>query len=153
MTSLAGLRAALAASRQEIDRAREGLPDTALVYPDSGWRVRDVLVHIAAWEDEAAKSLGAFSRGGGYRIPNFTSEDAFNAATQREWARASDAEAHQEYAEARQRFLDAIAALDGRLDEKGLVYPWGARGTPAHLVRDMAGHEREHATQVARTRG
>lgn len=55
----------------------EGIDLEIRVYPDSGWRIRDILGHIATWDREVANSLRAFRVGQEYAIPNL-GEDAFN---------------------------------------------------------------------------
>ena len=40
------------------------------VYSDDGWRIRDILGHIATWDREVTKSLRAFRAGSEYFIPS-----------------------------------------------------------------------------------
>ena len=65
----------------------EGIDLETRIYSESGWRIRDILGHIASWDRQVAKSLRAFRDGEDYAIPNFD-EDATNEAMvleQRDW--------------------------------------------------------------------
>ena len=64
MSEVERLLGLLDETRIETRAALGRLADNPVVYPDSGWRVKDVLAHVAAWEDEAARSL----RFGGFRF-------------------------------------------------------------------------------------
>jgi hypothetical protein len=59
-----------------------GLPDEALLEPGvaGGWSVRDLIVHVSVWEEEALRHLPVIAAGG--RPPRYASSggiDAFNA--------------------------------------------------------------------------
>ena len=41
----------------------EGIDLELRVYPGSGWRIRDILGHIATWDRQVAMSLRAFRTG------------------------------------------------------------------------------------------
>lgn len=144
-SSVEQLRQLLDESRRQTAEALERLSPDAVVYPESGWRVRDVLIHVAAWEAEAARSIEAFARGGEYRLPRFTSEGAYNAELYQRWKDVDPAAIQAEWDAARNRLAQALASLASRLDEPRLILPWGERNSAAHLIRDMAHHEREHA--------
>ena len=51
-----------------------------VIYEDSGWRGRELLSHMAAWNLAVATTLEHFSRGDDYLIPDFA-EDQFNQRT------------------------------------------------------------------------
>jgi hypothetical protein len=142
------LLAALDETRDAVRAILAKLDPSAVVFPDVGWRVKDLLAHVAAWEDEAARSIEAYRDGRSYRIPNYTSEAVYNQEVYREWATADVATIRAEWETARDRLKAAVAAVGERLDTADLVFPWGARGSVKHLVGDMVGHEREHAEHL-----
>jgi len=47
----------------------EGIDPEWRVYTDTGWRIRDIIGHIATWDRQVAKSLQAFRTGKEYSIP------------------------------------------------------------------------------------
>jgi len=55
----------------------EGIDPELRVHTDSGWRIRDIIGHIATWDREVVKSLSAFQAGTEYSVPDLD-EDAFN---------------------------------------------------------------------------
>jgi hypothetical protein len=60
------------------------LPEEALVRPrtQGQWSIKDVLAHIAAWEEEGARRLELIAREGGHRIHFYNDArevDRFNA--------------------------------------------------------------------------
>jgi|SRR5579884_3609587 hypothetical protein len=138
-----------------LDGAREEMRAVAdlslaneVVYRDSGWQVRDVIAHVAAWEDEAARSLEAFLEGESYHIPGFVSDDVYNRQNRDRWANADVAEVWVAWEAARARLKDALGRFDVAAAAGELVAPWGARGTVHMVIREMAQHEREHAADV-----
>ena len=47
----------------------EGFDPEWRVYTDPGWRIRDIIGHIATWDRQVSKSLQAFRTGKEYSIP------------------------------------------------------------------------------------
>jgi hypothetical protein len=45
------------------------------VYTETGWRIRDILGHIATWDLEVADSLRAFSAGSEYSTPGVDGDE------------------------------------------------------------------------------
>ncbi len=138
-----------------LDRAREEMCAVAslavaneIVYRDSGWRVRDVIAHVAAWDEEARRSLEAFLRGELYQIPDFVSDDVYNHQTHERWANADVAAVWATWEAARTRLKEALGRFDATTAAGELVAPWGAPGTVHMVIREIAQHEREHAADV-----
>ena len=78
-------------SRAETLALVRRIPAAALRQPrtQAAWSVRDVLVHIAAWEAEGARRLAQIARGHGDRIVWYDTkaelaalQERFSAATQ-----------------------------------------------------------------------
>jgi hypothetical protein len=121
------------------------LPPAALRQPrtQDAWSIRDVLVHIAAWEAEGARRLALIARGRGDRIVWYDTPaelDAFNARVVRA-ARGLGLPA----------IFRRLAATRGRLVAALGRLPPLALGDPAHALpvtrwlREFAWtHEEEH---------
>ncbi|HEY7142177.1 MAG TPA: DinB family protein [Methylomirabilota bacterium] len=111
------------------------------------WSIRDVLVHIAAWEAEGARRLALIARGRGDRIVWYdtTAElDAFNARVVRA-SRGLSVRA----------VLGRLAAVRARLVAELRRLPPSALGDPAHALpvtrwlREFAWtHETEHRRAI-----
>ncbi len=67
----------LANAHTVLHTTLEGIDPELSVHTDSGWRIRDIIGHIATWDREVVKSLSAFQAGTEYSNPDLD-EDAFN---------------------------------------------------------------------------
>ena len=118
------------------------------VYGDTGWRVRDILAHIAVWDLEAVKSLRAYRVDGEYAIPNLE-EDEFNQQSLLGWRELSAEAVLIQYEQARQDFIDALKDIPSDMYPGDLLYPWGdEHGTIPQLVDYMIGHDVEHRQEI-----
>jgi hypothetical protein len=118
------------------------------VSPESDWRVRDIVGHLATWDREASKSIRASQVGEEYSIPGFD-EDGFNAQEVQELRKLSVQGVFALREGARQEFIAAVR--DMPIDRFGsdLLYPWGdERGNVSTLVEYMTGHDIEHQEEI-----
>ena len=136
-------------SRAETLALVRGMPADALrrTRTQAAWSVRDVLVHIAAWEAEGARRLALVARGRGDRIVWYDTPaelDAFNARVIRAGRRLDLQGVLRRLAAARARLLRGLRRL-----------PATALADPAHALpvtrwlREFAWtHEGEHRRKV-----
>jgi len=92
------------------------IPSDALRQPrtQGAWSIRDVLVHIAAWEAEGARRLALIARGRGDRIVWYDTAaelDAFNARVVSAARRMSGAAILRRLAATRARLVRALRRL------------------------------------------
>jgi hypothetical protein len=152
-------RALAAWRRQFLDRIARSraatlallarLPAETLERPrtQGAWSVRDVLAHIAAWEEEGARRLARIARGGGARIvwyDTMAEVDRFNARVVRAVRRRPARALLARLARARTGLVRALRRL-----------PPGALADPGHTLpvtvwlREFAWtHERDHRQEV-----
>jgi hypothetical protein len=143
-------------SRAETLALVRRIPATALRQPrtQSAWSVRDVLVHIAAWEAEGARRLALVARGRGERIVWYdtTAElDAFNARVVRAARRLGPGAVLRRLAAARARLLRGLR----RLSAAALADPAHALPVTRWLREFAWTHEGAHRREIrawARTR-
>lgn len=121
-----------------------GLPESALNEPGPVglWSVRDLLGHIATWEEEALKALPVILEG--KTLPRYASSggiDAFNAREQDRKGGITLAELKRDLAATHERLIayltsvpETAYAKEGRFLKR--------------LRQDTYGHYREHAAQV-----
>ena len=136
-------------SRAETLALLRRIPAAALRRPgtQAAWSVRDVLIHVAAWEAEGARRLALVARGHGDRIIWYdtTAElDAFNARVIRAGRRLGLRGVLHRLASARAELLRGLRRL-----------PATALADPAHALpvtrwlRELPGtHEGEHRRKV-----
>lgn len=127
-----------------LQDAIAGLTDEQLTTPGvtGHWSVRDLMAHVAAWEEEALHALPIIVDGG--RLPKYASQggiDAFNARNQEaqrdsslEVLRHDMAATHQRLLAYVQRAPESAYAAEGR---------WLKR-----LRLDAYGHWQQHTEQI-----
>jgi hypothetical protein len=125
------------------------LPDSTLL--ESGavgwWSIRDVLAHIATWDEEALKNLPLILDNKPLpRYARYGGIDAFNAREQEQKQGLSLEQVRQELAATHERL---ISFLKGCPES---AYVTGSRFL--HRLRlDTYSHYQEHASQITRWRG
>lgn len=122
--------------------------DLAIVrHADSGWRGREMLSHIGAWDREIAKSLQAYASGETY-IMDELEEDTFNLEAAAAQSSLSTTEVIADWKLARKELAQALDMLPAEkfLDE--FVYPWAdEQGTVATLITYFYDHDIEHKVE------
>jgi hypothetical protein len=139
----------------ELDSAHEAFHD-ALADVDAelvtvpgvvgDWSVRDLVVHVAAWDEHGADALHLAASGRGSEFAySHDQTDAMNDAFHAEALATSPTEALRREKAAFARFRDAIAALDDRQPAERL----GNRDTVEEVIRyDGPDHYREHTEHL-----
>ena len=130
----------------------EGVDPELRVYTDTeaGWRIRDVIGHLAVWDRETARSLRAFRAGTEYSVPEFD-EDAYNQQAAEQQRKLTDQQAFAEWEQAHEDQREAVQEILPEQFPGDLLYPWGdERGSIAQLVEEMAEHEVEHRDEMAK---
>jgi hypothetical protein len=128
----------------------EGIDLTLRVYPDSNWRIRDIIGHVATWDRQTANSLRAYGLGQEYAIPNLD-EDSFNEQEVLRQQEMTTQQIFEEWELAREDFKRAIEEIPLDQFPGDLLYPWGdERGTIAHLVKMMTDHDVEHRDEIVK---
>lgn len=128
----------------------EGVDMGMRIYIDTGWRIQDILAHIAVWDRQVAKSIRAYKDGGEYFIPEFD-EDDFNKQAVSEVGEWSVQQVLTEWEQARQDFKAAVQEIPHEKFPGDLLYPWGdERGSIGKLVRYMCEHDEEHREDIVK---
>jgi len=137
-------------SRDATLRLLDGVPERELLRPrtQGRWSIKDVLAHIAAWEEEAVRRFALIARGRGERIFFY---DADPLAVERFNARAVAAARHlslggvlRRLARVRQRLIERLRRLPpASLRDPGHKYPVGA-----WLPEYAWTHERQHRRRL-----
>ncbi len=121
--------------------AYAGLSEASLI--EAGvverWSVKDLITHVATWEEEALKALPIIMQG--KRPPRYGGVDSFNARQNAANSRLSLQEAHEALRRSHQSLLDFVATLPE---------PWYETETRfRHRLRlDTWSHYREHTQAI-----
>jgi uncharacterized protein (TIGR03083 family) len=151
----ADFREVLEASWRELDEALAGLDEAAMVEPGvvEDWSVKDLLGHVAAWEQRAIGILERFNAG--EQLGNGVSggTDAFNATESARRSETPLAAIERELADTRARLRALLAALseeqwqtvvDGDRNEALGAWIGGTLGGPL----GPGTHAAEHAHNI-----
>jgi len=140
----------LTESHSGLRAATEGIDPEWRVHKDTGWRIRDIIGHIATWDRQVAKSLRAYQAGTEYSISNLD-EHAFNEQAVKEQRALTAQQVYVEWEQAREGFKDALKEIPLDLFPGDLLYPWGdERGSIAQLVEYMIDHDAEHRDEIVK---
>ena len=129
---------------QQFVEAYQGLAEQYVLEPGvvGEWSVKDLMSHIATWEEEAVAALGLFMQGG--RPPRYASYgviDAFNARKWQEHRALSPVRAWQRFHENHHRLIVLLATV-----------PEDHYATETRFRRrlrlDTYGHYSEHRRQI-----
>jgi hypothetical protein len=147
---------ALQSARKRLLAAIEDLDEAGAEQVVHGeWRVRDLLTHLAAWDDLTLDFLRAVAAG--------TREFDVTASPQDDWAAWNAAQVGAVEAGAastlagrlarlegaRETLLDAVYTLDQSTLELVLLAPWGFENTVLGHVLAQAVHDSMHADQIS----
>ncbi len=119
-----------------------------VVYEEYGWRVKDIVAHVATWDAEALRSLHAYRRNTEYSIPNFTDTDDFNAY-------AASARMDEPFEQILADWDATIKWLRIQLNAMTpealadtMTHPSGQRGTVGGLLQELAEHQAGHLDDI-----
>jgi len=115
-----------------------------------GWKIKEVVGHITAWEIVIDKALKAFQAGD---PPYFLREqdfDLFNKSEVEKRSARTLAEVIHEWEEVRGELKGTITKLNENDLQMEMVLPWGSERTVQELIEIIAEHEQEHAENVKR---
>ncbi len=134
----------LAEARRELLAAIEGLSDDQLSRASclGDWAAKDILSHIASWEEACARDFRRIAAGDAPGLAAFKEErvNEYNAALMAFRLHLPAAQARREFETARAEILEAVEGLpDGEF----------AEGRFARLITNVqAGHDRDHASHI-----
>jgi uncharacterized damage-inducible protein DinB len=140
----------LSRSHLNLIETVEGIDLNTIIYEISTWRIRDILWHIAAWDQQVTKSILAFNENSEYSIPDFD-EDEFNQTAYLEGIKLDEPHLLDEFNQARQDFKNAVQKFPVEKLSSDFLYPWGdERGDITQLVNYMIKHDEEHRDEIVR---
>jgi hypothetical protein len=142
------LLASLERSRQSSIAALSDVDDYRVIYPESGWRVKDVLGHLAAWEREVLASIQAFNEGDVYTLGTDHVLDIYNEESYEKRKGLHPAQCRMDWGMVRRDLQFAILELDAARLHEEMQFPWGAHGSVIQLIEEIVQHEEEHIREI-----
>jgi uncharacterized damage-inducible protein DinB len=147
--------ARLAGSRRALHQAIEGLSEEEMTQPqvEGVWTVKDVLGHIASWEETCLEPLQRYADGGPFEVEVIEDYMAWN---NEQAARKRDIPLDtilDELATVRQGLVEAASRLSAGQWKQRVPFSWGGQGTIADTLKGLRVHEMEHVRSIQRWRG
>lgn len=143
------LLAEMAQRRARTLQTLERVPLAAVVYPESGWRVQDLLTHLTHWEEQCLLTLEHALRGERYYLPNFRELgiDGFNAANVEQHRQDPPEVTLSRMAAVRDRLAGLLLQLSD--EQWTMTIRWlGHDATPAKMVQGILWHEDHHLDEI-----
>jgi uncharacterized damage-inducible protein DinB len=147
--------ARLAKSRQTLRQAIEGLSEEEMtqVQVEGVWTVKDVLGHIASWEETCLEPLQSYADGGPFEvevIEDYLTWNDEQAAHKRDVPLDTILD---ELATIRQGLVEAASRLSAGQWKQRVPFSWGGQGTIAEVLDVFYRHELEHVRSIQWWRG
>ncbi len=137
-------------SRQALLKAIAGLSDTELtsIQVEGIWTVKDLLGHIAAWENSLLEPLSVFVDGDPFQAEEIPDHDAWNAEQSARCASRSYSEVLKEMETTRQDLLKTAGKLSESQCNQIFRAPWGDQNSLIEMISGLAWHEEEHTKSI-----
>ncbi len=144
----------LRAARRELFDALSGMTDEDLTRPNAvdKWSIKDLLGHVAAWDEETLRVVQAFIMQTNpvysYSISDrneFASWNAEQAALRKDY---SLEQIRRELENARRDLIQVIEGVTDQVLMRSKVTPWGKTRSGLELLEDAAAHDLEHSRDI-----
>ena len=136
--------------RAKAVEAVAGIDPNAVIHPESGWRVKDLIAHLTAWEEEAATSLESYNNSKPYHFPYPRAHiDIFNDKIYQARKDLNIERIMAEWKTARERLKAAVRAVPAEKFAGLFEAPWEEGLVSAtQLVKGMGIHEKLHIGEI-----
>ncbi len=143
------LLAEMRAARRDLMEAIRGL-DPYTVITEEGWRLHDILGHIASWDREALAAAQAFQAGDRpYTTPDYDDIHAWNEHHVRRKADWSHEQVRMDFVMVRVELEHLLLQFEEEQLHRTLSLPWGEMGTLYDLFYlTCVEHDREHLATI-----
>ncbi|MEE8390003.1 MAG: DinB family protein [Anaerolineae bacterium] len=147
--------AKLAESRRYLHRATQDLNEEEMtqVQVEGAWTIKDVLGHIASWEDICLEPLRRYADGDPFKVEVIKDYLILNEELS---ARKQDIPLDailDELDAIRQELVATASKLSAERWEQRVLFPWGDEGAVAEMLDELYQHELEHARVIQQWRG
>jgi hypothetical protein len=132
--------------RRTLQAMMIGLDPRTEICP--GWTIKEILAHIAGWDEVATSALRAHAAGTVPAALDPPGIDAYNDLLVHKYEALSHEEMVQVWRQARRELKNALTDMPVESLHEPMLYPWGERGNAARIVAILAEHEKEHAAEI-----
>ena len=131
------------------EEVRALLPDIDIhmeIYP--GWTIKEMLAHLAGWDDAMILALRAYIAGDTPPTPANRGIDAYNAQTVAERSNLNYDQIVREWEWVREQLIPILYQIKEEELETIIVAPWGPSMTITQMLNIIIHHEEEHAEVI-----
>ena len=147
--------AKLAESRRDLHQATHGLSEEEItqVQVEGVWTIKDVLGHIASWEEICLEPLRRYADGAPFEAVVVKDYSTLNDELA---ARKGDVPLDvilDELDAIRQELVATASRLSAEQWEQRVLFPWGDEGPVTEMLDELRQHELEHVHAIQQWRG
>jgi hypothetical protein len=138
----AELAALIDKSISDLMQVLHRIPGDAVIHPESGWRVQDVISHLIGWDVALLRTLAAHVVGGEYEV--VADREAYNAQSAASRRALQAGQVIAEYALTRLQLKAAVLAMPDEKLAQPAHAPWDETAPAADLVKGLVWHDSHH---------
>ena len=144
----------LRAARKELTETLSGLTEEDFTRSKaiSTWTLKDLLAHVASWDEEMVRVLQTFTMPGESAYTyEISDRNGFAMWNQEQLAMRAERTPHEimsEFEIARRDLIQVIEGLTDPVLNRSRMTSWGKPATGFELIQTQIAHDREHAEQV-----
>jgi uncharacterized damage-inducible protein DinB len=120
---------------------------------EGSWTIKDLMGHIAAWENSLIVPLESFILGDDFRPEIIPDHDAWNAHQAKARQGLSCMQIQQEMLAIRSKLVAVARQLTKEQLTQVFPAPWGDEQTIPDMISGIAWHEEEHTKSILRRLG
>jgi hypothetical protein len=145
-TTIATSITQLEQSRARLNAALDRVAPQVEIYP--AWKVKQVLDHIAGWDELVYTTLQDYLNGDKPSLKVKGGIDRYNDESINDRKQIPLELSRQHYDEVRARVLQVLHQVPPELVTQKMPAPWGGTCTISSMVKIFVSHELEHAKQI-----
>ena len=138
---------------EQLDQSHEMLWDAVRqvdpnLVVEGQWRLRDVLIHMTAWDAVSVDALNRFIHGRLLTEDDVHDIESFNKRTVGESKKLNHDQVIEKWEQTRRDLNETFMKVPKEKFNRELLFPWGDWGTAAEMIHALAVHETEHAQAI-----
>lgn len=138
----------LISERFKTMQALREVNDFTLIYQDNGWRIKDILGHIATWEREALATLQALNAGDSYSLETNLDIEQYNQQQFEQRKSYFPAQIRMDWGMVRHELQFVINQVSPEIVFDVIDFPWHETGTISQMIDILVKHEAEHLVEI-----
>lgn len=138
----------LASERFKTMNALRDVDDFTLIYEEGGWRIKDILGHIATWEREALATLQAFNANDTYSLGADLDIEQYNQQQFEQRKGYFPAQIRMDWGMVRRDLQFVVNQVPAEKIYQVIDFAWHEKGTISQMIDVLVKHEAEHLAEI-----